>query len=89
MEGKEEPKKGKPEEKKPGITKGIGIKELVENYPESIAVLMQKGFHCLGCVAAQFETLEQGAKAHGIDVNELVKGIKKAVEEGKKENKEK
>ena len=66
------------------VTKDINIRELVEKHPKSIAVLMKHGFHCLGCVAAQFETLEQGAKAHGIDVNELVKDINEA-EKGKKE----
>lgn len=70
--------------KKPEITKDMGIHDLVQNYPESIPVLMEKGFHCLGCVAAKFETLEQGASAHGMDINELVKDIKKAVDEGKK-----
>lgn len=84
-------KEGKKKEtgKKPEITKDIGIQDLVQNYPESVSVLMEKGFHCLGCVAARFETLEQGANAHGIDVNGLVKDIKKAVDKGKKGKKEK
>lgn len=72
-------------EEKP-VTKDIKIMELVKEYPESIAVLMKHGFHCIGCVAAQFETLEQGAKAHGIDADELVKEINEAVKsKGKKE----
>ena len=68
------------------IKKDIGIKDLVENHPESVEVLMKHGFHCLGCVAAQFETLEQGAKAHGIDPDMLVKEINEA-KKGKKEEK--
>ena len=66
------------------ITKDIKINSLVRDYPESISVLMQKGFHCIGCVAAQFETLEQGAAAHGIDIDELVKEINKAISEAGK-----
>ena len=78
----------KKEEKKEkgAVTKEINIRELVEQHPESIEVLMKHGFHCLGCVAAQFETLEQGAKAHGIDPDELVKEINEA-KKGKKEEK--
>ena len=57
------------------ITKDIGFSELLEKHPESVEVLMGFGMHCIGCPAAMFETLEQGAMAHGIDVKELVKKI--------------
>jgi len=79
-----EKKETKKENKKPEISKDVNIQKLVESYPESIPVLMENGFHCLGCVAARFETLEQGCSAHGIDVKKLVDSIKKAVSEGKK-----
>jgi hybrid cluster-associated redox disulfide protein len=82
-----EKKKSVKKAKKPGkkgITKDIGIRELVETYPESIPVLMEKGFHCLGCIAAQFETIGQGAQAHGIDPDELVKELNEAVKKKKK-----
>ncbi len=69
--------------KKQAITRDINIVELVEKYPETIEVLMKYGFHCIGCIAAQFETLEQGAKAHDIDVDELVKELNKAVKQKK------
>ena len=52
------------------------IMELVSRYPESTAVLMNHGFHCLGCVLAQFETLEEGALAHGMDEKEIGSLIK-------------
>jgi hybrid cluster-associated redox disulfide protein len=80
------PEKKKTGKKEKQITKDIGIRELVEKHPESIAVLMKHGFHCLGCIAAQFETLEQGAKAHGIDPDKLVKELNEA-KKGKKEEK--
>ncbi|MCE5196857.1 MAG: DUF1858 domain-containing protein [Negativicutes bacterium] len=54
------------------ITKEIGIVELVEKYPAAAMILMQAGMGCLGCAASQFETLEQGCAAHGIDVDALV-----------------
>ncbi len=90
--GKINMEKGKSKEKEAKshpIKKDIGIIELVEKYPETAGVLMQHGFHCLGCAAANFETLEQGAAAHGIDIDKLVKELNKAVEEKGKEKEEK
>ena len=79
------------EGKKAGkVTKDMAITEILEKRPEAAAVLLKHGFHCLGCVAAQFETLEQGAKAQGIDPDMLVKEINKASEkESSEKGKEK
>ena len=40
--------------------------------------------HCIGCVAANFENIEEGCEAHGIDAKELVADLNKAVEKKKK-----
>ncbi|MFC2174989.1 DUF1858 domain-containing protein [archaeon] len=63
------------------VTKDINIMELVNSHPESVPVLAEAGFHCLGCALAQYETLEQGCAAHGIDVDKLVKQINEAIKE--------
>lgn len=63
------------------ITKDIGITELVQKHPESIPIMVEAGLHCIGCMAAQFETLEQGCAAHGIDTDELIKKINEAIKE--------
>ncbi len=49
------------------ISRNMLIEEIVRNYPETIPVFEQYGFGCLGCRAALFENIEQGAKVHGID----------------------
>ncbi len=54
------------------ITKESSIDEILENYPEAEEVLIMHGMNCIGCQAAQFETLADAAKAHGLDVNKLV-----------------
>lgn len=63
------------------ITKDMSFGEVLQKYPETAQVFMAHGMHCLGCMAAQFETIEQGAAAHGIDIEKLVTdlntGIKK------------
>ncbi len=62
------------------ITKTMGILEVVEKYPESVPVFFKHGLGCLGCAAARFETIEQGAAAHGIDVDALIADINKVLE---------
>ena len=44
---------------------------------------MESGMHCIGCPMAMEESLEQGAEAHGLDVDELVEKINKKLGEGK------
>jgi len=70
------------------ITKNILIGDLVKNYPELASVLVEKyGFHCIGCMAAGMETLEEGAIVHGMEskeIEKLVKDLKKRVEVKKK-----
>ena len=48
------------------------IGEIIENAPEKAEILLSAGMHCLGCPAAQGETLEEACAVHGIDVEELV-----------------
>lgn len=72
-------------EQKMEITKDILIGDLVENYPELANVLVEKyGFHCIGCMAAGMETLEEGAMVHGMEekeIEKLVRDLKKKVKE--------
>ncbi len=68
------------------ITKDILIGELVENYPELAKVLVEDyGFHCIGCMAAGMETLEEGAQVHGFgkkEIEKMVNNLKSLVKEG-------
>jgi len=59
------------------ISKEILILDLVEQYPKLAKVLVEKyGFHCIGCMAAGMETIEQGAEVHGMTTKEVEKMIK-------------
>ena len=62
------------------ITKDMNIIEVVQKYPDTIGVFMYAGMGCFGCHVAQFETVEQGAMAHGIDVDALVDALNEIVE---------
>ena len=61
------------------ITKDMAITDVVSKFPETVEIFMKHGLHCVGCAAARFENLEQGANAHGIDVDNLVKDLNEAV----------
>jgi len=61
------------------ITKDMSITDIVKNNPKTAEVMMGYGMHCFGCMAARFENLEQGALAHGIDVESLLKDLNAAV----------
>lgn len=77
--------------KREKITKGMTLEEIIKEYPETVDVMLKRGLHCVGCHVAAWETLEQGAKAHGMsdkniesmlkEMNGVVKNIK---EESKK-----
>ncbi len=61
------------------ITKDMSIIEVVQNYPDTAMVFMYAGMGCLGCAAARFENIEQGATAHGIDVDKLIDALNEVV----------
>ncbi|GAV25099.1 disulfide oxidoreductase [Carboxydothermus islandicus] len=63
------------------ITKEMTITEVVTKYPKTIPVFYKHGMGCLGCAAAQFENIEQGARAHGINIDELIADLNKVVAE--------
>jgi len=63
------------------ITKDMGILDVVQKWPDTAMVFMEYGMGCLGCAAAHFENIEQGALAHGIDVDALIVALNKVTEE--------
>jgi hybrid cluster-associated redox disulfide protein len=59
------------------ISKNTKIGELLEKNPEKADVLLNAGMHCLGCLIADDETLEQACMAHGINVEDLLEELNK------------
>ena len=62
------------------ITKEMSITDIVVNHPETVPVFRAFGMGCIGCMAARFENLGQGADVHGIDVDQLVADLNAALE---------
>ena len=57
------------------VTKDMGILDIVQQYPESVAIFQKYGMGCLGCAEARFENLEAGARVHGFDPDKMVEDI--------------
>ncbi len=54
------------------INKNMTIEQILRTDAGTADILMASGMHCLGCVMASGEDLEQACAVHGIDADELV-----------------
>ncbi|UCB53313.1 MAG: DUF1858 domain-containing protein [Candidatus Zixiibacteriota bacterium] len=61
------------------ITKEMTFGEVLKKYPHTVKTFFQYGMHCFGCHLAVDETIEQGAMAHGVEVDKLIDDLNKAV----------
>ena len=61
------------------ITKDMNIIGVIKMFPAAVEVFQESGMGCIGCLSAKFETIEQGAKAHDIDIDLLMYKINEAV----------
>ena len=70
------------------ITKQTTIGDAVQAAPEEVGkVFAEHGLHCIGCHVSPYETIEQGARGHGIDdetIDKMVDEINKAISKSKK-----
>jgi len=63
------------------ITGKESFNEILMKYPEVGELLFEKGMHCFGCPMGAGETIEKGAKAHGLNVKKLITEINKKIED--------
>ena len=57
------------------ITKSMTFHQILQMNPEVVRVLSKYNLGCIGCMGAINETLERGAIAHGLDVNDLLRDL--------------
>lgn len=57
------------------ITKEMTFHQALQMSPEVANVLRDFNLGCIGCMGAMNETIEQGAKAHGLDVDEIITAL--------------
>lgn len=63
------------------IVAEMTISEVVQKFPETIEVFMKHGLGCVGCSAARYENIAQGAAVHGIDADKLIADLNAAVKQ--------
>ena len=61
------------------ISAEMAIGDVINKYPDTIHVFFRHGLGCVGCAVARFENIRQGAMAHGIDVDVLMKDLNDTV----------
>jgi len=61
------------------ITKEMTFGEVLSMYPETVKTFFMYGMHCFGCHLAVDETIEQGALAHGVVVDDLIKDLNESL----------
>lgn len=56
------------------VTKTTIIAEILNNDPRqgAMSIFLNTGMHCLGCMAAHGETVEEACLVHGVDPDDLV-----------------
>jgi hybrid cluster-associated redox disulfide protein len=64
------------------ITRKMTLGEAVTKYPKTAEVMMAYGLHCIGCHVAAWESIEDGARGHGLTdqkIDEMVEEMNKKV----------
>ncbi len=65
------------QEKAMAIEAGMTIAEILRLKPAAAKILQQFGMHCIGCAVAAGETLEAAARAHDVNLKELIRALQK------------
>ena len=57
------------------ITKDMTFNQLLQIHPDAAKILANFNLGCVGCLGASTETLAQGARAHGLDIQKLLAAL--------------
>jgi len=69
------------------VNKNMSFGRIISSVPESGMIMSKYGLHCIGCMFAYDETVEEGCKAHGFDEKTIDSMIKEINEFIKKKTK--
>jgi len=57
------------------ITRDTKIEELMRSHPEALEVFDKYDMQCSDCIALGAETVEGGARMHGVDVDQFLNDL--------------
>lgn len=63
------------------ITGDETFAEVIQKYPVVIPVFFEFGLHCIGCHIGAYESVKDGAMAHGVEPEKLIEALNKAINE--------
>lgn len=69
--------------------KSMSFYELIEKFPKATEILQKYGLHCMGCMMAKVESVEQGCKMHGMSdeqIDQMIEEINGKVSDKKTNN---
>lgn len=61
------------------ITMEMTLLTVLQTYPETAKVLKKYNLACAGCMGAQNEPIDLGARNHGLDPEELLQALNAAI----------
>lgn len=61
------------------LTANLTVAELLECWPEAVAVFQELKTACVGCVMAPFDTLEDVAQIYGLDLSKIMVALEKQI----------
>jgi hybrid cluster-associated redox disulfide protein len=67
------------------VDRDTNLAKVIYKYPDVAEILTDYGLHCVGCFLNAFDTLEAGAKVHGLsdeNIEEMIKRINEVIEFG-------
>ncbi|GAB4246395.1 MAG: hypothetical protein Kow00122_03470 [Thermoleophilia bacterium] len=59
------------------FTKDMSILEALQADPRAREIFANHGLGCIGCMGAMMESIEDGARMHGIDPTAIVRDLNK------------
>ncbi|MCD6581882.1 MAG: DUF1858 domain-containing protein [Desulfuromusa sp.] len=57
------------------ITKDMTFYQILQMDPKVAKVLNQYNLGCIGCLGATTESIAQGVRAHGLDIDEILASL--------------
>ena len=64
------------------VTKDSIIGDILDTDAQTAKYIFEIGMHCLGCPASRGESVEQACMVHGVDADEIVEQLNKAINAG-------
>lgn len=63
------------------ISRETPIYQVLQNYPQAIDIFIKHGMGCHSCLGAATESIENGSRMHGIDIELLLNELRQLIKE--------